>query len=373
MSRALLGGYYFCYFAAQAAAGCCMNLYLTRALGFSGVQLGWFYGLSALVTAAALPAIGQLADRTGRSGWLLTAALTLTVLAADRLRTAASLLAVLLWGGAWECGRSACVALADRLAMGICPAGRYGGVRAFGSLGFLVGGLAMGGLVERFGVERALFPVYLALGLGALGCSFGLHAPLKPAERSKLGLRKLLSIPEVRLSLWMGALGSVAVGSLQPYAASHLVEGLGAPERMLGWNTLCCVAPECVLLPLVSRRALPRWGERRLFAVTTLALCLRCALYALAPGAGVFLLGSLLYGLSVCSYTAVNLSYLRRNVPGEQYAGAVLMSASAAALGRAVFGWGFGAASEYWGGTGVFWLLFAAAVVTLPLLRKEKD
>ena len=368
-----MGGYYFCYFAAQAAAGCSMNLYLTRALGLSEAQIGWFYGLSALITAAILPLVGRLADRTGRSGWMLTGALALTVLAADRLRTVGAVFTLLLWGGLWECGRSACVALADRLAMGICPSGRYGGVRAFGSVGFLAGGLAMGALVERFGVERTLFPVYLALGLGALGCSLGLHCPLPPAKAKLVGLGQLLAIPAVRLSVWMGALGSVAVGSLQPYAAGYLVETLGAPERVLGWNTLCCVVPECLLLPLVSRWALPRWGERRLFVVTTLALCLRCALYALAPGAGVFLLGSLLYGLSVCSYTAVNLSFLRRNVPEGQYAGAVLMSASAAALGRAAFGWGFGAVSEHWGGAGAFWLLFAAAGLTLPLLLCKKD
>ena len=137
----------------------------------------------------------------------------------------------------------------------------------------------------------------------------------------------------------MGILGAAAVNALQPYVGSHLVTGMGATPNVLSWNTLCCVVPELLLLPLFSGKLVPKWGFQRCFMVTTLGLGLRCLIYALAPSPGVFLLGSLLYGLSVCGYTAVNLAFLCRVTPEHLYAKAVTAVAALTALGRAGIGW----------------------------------
>ena len=78
--------------------------------------------------------------------------------------------------------------------------------------------------------------------------------------------------------------------------------------------------------------------------------------------------GSLLYGFSVCSYTAISLALLRRAVPREHYAGAVLTSAAVATLGRAGFGWLFGAVYQRWGSGSIFWLLLGVALGVSILL-----
>ncbi len=382
-SAAPVRGYYFCYFAAQACMASGLNVYLEQALGLGGDALGWFNGLTTLAAAAVLPLLGRWADKAGpaRSGWLLTGALGAALAGAGLLGAQTGLAGALAWGVLWECARSACVSLADRSTMEFCGAqGRnYGAVRSFGSLGFLAGGTALGFAARRWGIGAVLFPAYLALAGAAFALSFAFRAPPAAARRESPGpgrsggLRQLFRLPAFRLALLLTVPGSVAVSALQPYLGSHLITVMGAGESILSWNTLCCVVPELLLLPLVSR-ALGRWGFAPVGLAVTLALALRCAVYALAPNPWIFLAGSLFYGFSVCGYTAVSLNLLRRGVPREHYALAVLTAAGAATLGRAAFSWLFGALYGSWGSRSIFWLLLGCALGAAALLwRGRRD
>lgn len=375
---ALVRGYYFCYFGAQACMASYLNVYLEQQLGFGGRELGWFNGLTTLIPAAVLPLLGLWADRTGKGGWMLTGALGAVLAGAGLLSLQTGLAGALLWGALWETARSACVSLADKGAVELCGARgqNYGSLRSFGSLGFLAGGMAMGFLAQRWELGRILFPLYLTL-VGAAGLlSLGFHRPApltRPVPKGLGGVWPLFRLPGFRLALLLGVQGSVAVSALQPYLGSHLVTTMGAPTSVLSWNTLFCVGPELLLLPLMGGRWLKRWGFCAAALVTTLALALRCIIYALAPNPAVFLAGSLLYGFSVCGYTAVSLTLLRRVVPREHYAGAVLTSAAVSTLGRAGFGWLFGAVYQRWGSGSIFWLLLGVALGVSALLWLGRD
>ncbi len=350
-----------------------LNVYLERYLGFDGGALGLFNGLTALAPAAVLPVVGWWADRTGRGGGLLTLALLLLLLSGGLLGGQTTFWGALSWGVVWEIARSLCVPLADRQAMALSGSRGYGGLRCCGSLGFLCGGMAVGLAARRWALGHALFPVYLTLVALAGALSFALHGNrggnARPV-RAQQALR-LLRRPAFRLALAMGILNAVAVNALQPYLGSHLVNALGAGELWVSWNTVCCVAPELVLLPLCSARLLPRWGFRRALLVIALSCALRSLIYALSPSPGVFLLGSLLYSVSVCGHTAVSLALLRRVAGEELYATAVLLNAGTATLGRALFGWLFGALSQHGGSGGIFWLMLACSLGAAALVRRS--
>lgn len=373
-TRPLIGGYYFCYFAAQACMASGLNVYLSG-LGFDGADLGRFNGITALVPVLLLPAVGWWVGRwpdQKKTGWLLTGSLGALLLAAGLMGRQREFWPLLGWGVLWEGARSLCVAMADRQTMGVSRSGGYGGFRAWGSLGFLVGGTALGFAARFWGLGQLLFPVYLALIALGLLCSFAMRGGAAVPASNRGGVGALLRNPAFRWSLLIGVQGSVAVSGLQPYLGTHLVNTLGAPESILGWNTLCCAGPELILLPWVSKKLLPRYGVRPLLVCFGVGLSLRCCLYALAPTPAVFLVGSLFYALSVCSYTAVNLAFLKQILPEEQYAAGILIQSGVSALGRAVFGWLFGFLCQHWGSGLIFWVLLALAAGTTVIFATEK-
>lgn len=371
---AALGGYYFCYFGAQACMAGYLNLYLEQVVGLDGSAIGWFNGLTALAPALVLPVIGWWADRTGWGGWLLTGALTLLLLCGEFMQGQTGLAGLIGWGMGWEIARSACVSLADKGA-GQQFGRRYGAWRSLGSLGFLAGGAVMGWLTRRWELEQVLFPVYLSLLLAGLFLSFSFHTRREKEVRPiRIGAGvRLFRLPDFRLALVLGVLSSVGVSALQPWLGSHLVNTLGAENSIVGWNTLCCVAPELVLLPLFSGKLVPKLGCRTCFLITTLALGARCLIYTLTATPGVFLMGSLLYSFSVCGQTAVSLAFLRQSVPEGCYATAVTITAAASCVGRAAAGWGFGMLYQQFGSRSIFFLVFALALGAVVLLRRSKD
>lgn len=366
-------GYYFCYFAAQGCMASGINVFLRRQLSFGGWELGWFHGVTILCAAAVLPLVGIWADCTGRPGWLLTLALGALLVGGGLLSIQTGFRGALGWGILWECGRSSCVPLADRSAVGLRGAENYGRLRCFGSLGFLTGGVLVGALSRYWELRRLLFPCYLVLALGAMVFSFGLHRPAGAQNKIPHGMWKnLLYSPGVWLALLLSAQGGAAVNALQPYLSSFLVEKLGAEETALGWNTLFCVGPELLLLPWVSGHLLPRYGAARVSVGLTLALAVRCLGYALAPNGAAFLTASLLYGCTVCAATAVSLRVLKAAVPEQCYSSAVLLSAAVTALTRAGFGWLYGALEDVGNGRMGFWLLFALSLGAAWVLWRNR-
>ena len=369
----LLSGYYLFYFAAQGCAASFLNVYLEEGLGFDGSQLGWYHAATALAPAFILPFLGHLADESGKAKWLLSGGLLLLIGASWGLGVQDALLGAILWGAAWECARSLCVSMADRSAMLLRGSG-YGSTRSAGSLGFLLGGGAMGLLAEWWGLEKVLFPVYAGLIGLALLCAVGIPTvKTKQAQQKPEGsMLSLWNVPLMWFALLMGALSTVGVSVLQPFLGTHLVMTMGASEGILGWNTLLCVGPELVLLPLFSQKWLPKWGFRMSFLVTTLALALRCVLYALAPSPMFFLGASLLYGLSMCASTVLVLTFLQAIVPQNQYGAAVLLSTAVSTVGRALFGWLFGVLYRHLGSGSIFWCLAALSLAVAGLVWKLK-
>ncbi len=63
--------YYFCFFAGLSCILSYINVYLEKVQGFTGTQLGIYTSLTGLFPAFLIPAVGYLADKTGRHDILL--------------------------------------------------------------------------------------------------------------------------------------------------------------------------------------------------------------------------------------------------------------------------------------------------------------
>jgi PPP family 3-phenylpropionic acid transporter len=159
-------------------------------------------------------------------------------------------------------------------------AGRYGRVRVWGSLGFIVGVVAIGPVLDRFGVTG--LPWWVATLLGVLaGVSFGIGGsaatPGAPATRS---IRERLAEPAVRAFFASAFLMMFAHAALYGFFSLLLAER-GFSKTAIGLLWALGVVAEIAVFWL-QRGLFVRFGALRLLDASLLAGALRFVLVGLA-------------------------------------------------------------------------------------------
>ena len=189
--------------------------FLPGLLRQDGVSAGWLGIVLASGTAIRLlagPAGGWVADRSGRPVWVLTVCLAASALVACLYAPARGVGLLLLVSVCHAAVLAPLTPLADALALGSAEAGGfvYGWVRGAGSAAFIVGTLASGQAVGRFGLGVI---VWLNAGLLALGAAAAPLVPARvagtagaPAAGGASAIRTLLAIPAFRVLMIVAAL-----------------------------------------------------------------------------------------------------------------------------------------------------------------------
>ena len=261
--------------------------------------------------------------------------------------------------------------LADALALpasvreGVFP---YGWVRGVGSASFVVGTLASGLLVARFGIEAII------VSASILFLSMVLPIPLLPqSPTASVGTVKgamaiLLAIPPYRRMLIFAALVIGSHAMSDTFAVIHWrASGIGS----VAVSTLLAeaVLAEIVVFLVVGPLILTRLGATRCLVIAALAGVVRWAVFATTTDFGVLAITEPLHGLTfallhlacmrIIAVTVPDqLSATAQSVYGTLFLGiasATLTLASGALYGR------FGAPA--------FWLMSLLCAAALPLTR----
>jgi PPP family 3-phenylpropionic acid transporter len=270
-----LAGIYFAYFAFIGAFAPYFGLYL-QSLGQAAWQIGLLLSLMQLMRIAAPYFWATLADRHGWRARLLQTTLAAGLAAYAGVfatRDFTGLFAVL---AAFAFFSSATMPLVEAITLAGLRGRieRYGGIRLWGSVGFVVAVLGVGWLLDRVAIANLLWLLALALAATlAFACSLGERAAVAPAAREPvwgLALR-----PEVAALLAANVLMNVAHGPLYAFYSIYLAEA-GYSRSAIGalW-ALGVVAEIAVFL------GAPLW-MRRFAAHDVLAACFALAVVRFA-------------------------------------------------------------------------------------------
>ncbi len=355
-----LSGIYFAYFAWVGAFGPYFSLYL-QSIGQSAVEIGVLLSLMQFMRIFAPNLWAGIADRRGRRAALL------------RLAFAASLIAycgVFLTQSFW--GLFATLALLALFTSAAMPLfetlvfahleddiGRYGPIRMWGSIGFIVAVLAIGEILDRQPVDVLLplqLPLLAALPLIALGLRDPGSAAPQGAERS---VWPMLKRPEVAALLSACFLMSVAHGPLYTFYSIYLADH-GYSKTVIGWMWAIGVVAEIGVF-LMAPRIFSRWSNRQVLIFSFGCASIRFAVigwgidhFALLAAAQV------LHAASFGSYHAAALGQVNRWFAGAQRSRgqALYLSLSFGAGGML----GGLAAGLAWDSAGPAWTFSAAAL-----------
>ncbi|MEJ7618685.1 MAG: MFS transporter [Pyrinomonadaceae bacterium] len=382
--RFQLSAAYFLYFITLGLFGPYFPVYL-RERGLSGVQIGWVLALSPVLKIFVPPILGALADRArGPRFWgMVTAWAALSSLA----------LVVTLSGNSWALIFSiACYCAATAPVMALLDSatlhflqrtqqGRFGYVRLWGSLGFVLSSCGLGLLYTDLPAQ------IIAASLIGAHLVFALFITGARIEDAPLGISNLFTQYRLIASLLRNPVAWLLLSTIflnrvasSPYSVFYTVFlqdiGLGGDVVALTWGL--AVGVEVVTMLFVDR-LIDRLGAGRVLAlgvgleaVRWLALSTlhtKTALLLIAPWHG--LAFGLLYVASVREMTRIAPRELRTLGQG--------LAAAAAGGGQVIGFIGSGYLFQRLGGGGLF---LAAALVGLRrtnerararILEKEGD
>lgn len=372
---AAFGAVWFCYFAAIGMFNPYAPLWF-KDLGYSTLAIGGIVSLQAWTRVLAPYGWGWLGDRGGQRVRLVRlAALGATLSAAGLLFArdygAVAFCVALLFlanGGVVPLSEAS---LAAHLARsGDMDMGRYGRVRMWGSMGFIVTVVLAGGVLQAAGI--GLFPWLVTAMFGLLlAASFRL-----PAQRDEHGthaslpsMASVLRRPEVGwffASVFFTVLGHT---SLYGFFSLYL-DSLAYPKSAVGALWAVSVAVEILFFwfqgPLFTRLAPQQWLQWAA-ALSVLRFALVAAFGA---STAALVLAQLLHAVTFAAHHAACIALLSRWFPGPMRGrGQALYTTLGYGVSGVLGGLGGGWLSSRFGFAAVFWAAAATAVVALACVR----
>ncbi len=275
-------GTYIVYFVAVGASFPYLPVHY-RALGLSLDTIGLLAALSAATQLVAAPAWGAIADVFRHSRLTLPAAALLATGGAFALAFAREPASVMAAVVVLSVGLAGIGPVLDARTVELLGSNRerYGRVRAWGSISFVVSAALCGPLLDAGGT-RALFLVYVpCLALTAL---IALSVPRQPVSRHaslRVGVSQLLRQPRMARFLVGALIVWAALAAVNGFYSIQIV-ALGGGDSLVGMAWVVGALFEIPIMWSFPRLA-ARFGAGRLLVVGGLLFATRDALAALAP------------------------------------------------------------------------------------------
>jgi MFS transporter, PPP family, 3-phenylpropionic acid transporter len=329
--------FFFAYFAFIGIFSPYLSLYLS-ARGLAIVEIAVLLAVPLLMRIVAPPFWGWLADRGGNRVTLLrvTAAAALAVLVLFPIAGSAATLGLLMLVLFFLTAAHMPIGEAMALSVSGSDAGRYGQLRVWGSIGFVVTVLCAGPLLDLWGVGALPWLMAAAMAL-LVAVTFRLPRPATPEVSTAVPpaapIGRRFREPAIQAFLLSGFLMIFAHAALYSFFSLFL-ERAGYSKTAIGMIWAVGVVAEIVLFS-VQRHLFQRVSAMQLLAASFLVCALRFAMIGLSDGAlWLILQAQLMHAVTFGLHHSATMATLQRWFDPRQQA--------RAQAGYAVIGYGLG-------------------------------
>ncbi|HEY3487758.1 MAG TPA: MFS transporter [Gammaproteobacteria bacterium] len=332
-----LSVYYISYFASVGVVMVFWGPYL-QFRGFDAVAIGQLLGILAATKIVAPYVWGWLADRSGQRMRMIryAACAAAAIFMGVFFITGFGWMAVLmlLFSFFWNAG----LPQFDAATLNLLGEQhhRYSIIRSTGSMGFIVSVLAVGLLLDIWGLQWLPLIVFLLLGIAGL-CSFAVPNINYAEDYSKVdrSIWPVLQRPEVCLILLAGFLMQLSAGPYYTFFSIHL-QSYGYQESMIGLLWITGTSAE-VLMFYCMHRILPAYSMKTLLLLCFLLAGIRWLMIAYAADmTAVLVLAQLLHAFTFGMFHAVMIHLIHHMFTGvHQGRGQGLYSSVSFGIGTA--------------------------------------
>jgi len=364
-----LAGFYFFYFAWLGAFAPFFSVYL-KAVGLSAVEIGAVMALPAVARMTAPHLWAWLADRSGKP--MQVARATAAAGTACWLGMFAG--TAFLWIGAVVFAMSfffsAVLPLIESITLGRLGArtGDYGQIRLWGSVGYVVAVVAMGYMLDRFGISILLW-VALATFVGTLALTLWIpEAAPPPHPAGAESIAHVVKRPEVIALISACALLTAAHGPYYSFYSIHVVAH-GYSKGLTGWLWALGVICEIGIFFWLPRLFAACTLRGILLASFALAIVRFLAIGWGAHSLVLLLLAQTLHAASFGSFHAAAIAIVHRLFRGRHHArGQALYGSLTYGVGGTVGSLASGYSWDRYGAGLTFTFAAAAALAGMLIL-----
>lgn len=350
-----LSAYYFFYFGFIGTFAPYFTLYL-KSLSFSAWDIGVLNSLMQVMRIAAPNLWGWLAEWIGAQTPIVRLAGLMSMAGFSTFFFTQSFPGVFFGMALLAFFWSAAIPLVDTLTLSHlgAEAQRYGRVRLWGSIGFIVAVLGVGAALDALPINGLLPIAFAALG-GIFICALLIpEAPRAAHAGDHLPVGEILRRPEVRALFVACFLMSAAHGALYVFYSLYLVDN-GYSTTAVGWLWTLGVLAEIAVF-IAMPRLLRRFAIRSILLASYACAVLRFLMIGWGVGSASLLVAAqLLHGATFGAYHAAAVAAIghwfgsRHQSRGQAIYGSVSFGAGGMAGGLiSGFTWDqFGAAATY--------------------------
>lgn len=311
-----LAAYYFAYFCYLGAYAPYFSLYLAGA-GFTPAEIASILALPQFARIFAPMVWGWLSDATGSRRGVVALSSGLTAVAYGLLFFATGFTQTALVVALVGTCSAAVLSIVDALTFSVLGSNthRYGPIRLWGSVGFILAVLATGAMLDVVPVAHLLWVVS---GLSALTFVVAFYLPVHAVERvqaARGSLRLILTRPDVLAFFAACTCMTIAHGALYVFYSLYLVQH-GYSKAMVGMLWTLGVLAEIVVflaMPVLMRR----FSLRAILLASFLAAGVRFVAIGWGVGSLVVLaLAQLLHAATFGSFHASSIALVHRLFAG---------------------------------------------------------
>ena len=307
-----LSAYYFFYFGFIGAFAPYFSLYL-KSLSFSAWDIGVLNSLMQVMRVAAPNLWGWLAERIGAQTPIVRLAGLMSVVGFSLLFFTRSFAGVFFGMAVMAFFWSAAIPLVDTLTLSHLgsEAQRYGRIRLWGSIGFIVAVLGVGAALDTMPIA-GLLPMAMVTLVGIFFCALLIpEAPQLPHRDDHSPIADILRRPEVRALFVACFLMSAAHGALYVFYSLYLV-GNGYSTTAVGWLWTLGVVAEIAVF-IFMPRLLRRFTIRSILLVSHACAVLRFLIIGwCVESASLLVVAQLLHGATFGAYHAAAVAAVGR-------------------------------------------------------------
>lgn len=367
-ARKKLSLHYFLYFAVLGTILPYLGLYF-KSLGFSAIEIGQLLGVM-MVTKVVAPNIwGWLADRSGKHIFWVRLATAITFLAGMGLLVFESFwplfFTIMVFSFFWHASLPQFESFTFHC-LGDKDKNRYGEIRLWGSIGFIVAVIVFGWQIEHFSVS--LIPVDLVLLFLVVWASSFLVRDGKPYEdqHAAEGFINILRRPEVASLLIVSFLVQLSHGAYYAFYSIQL-SALGYEKTTIAWLWALGVIAEIAVFLWMSR-LFSSFSIRNLILLSIALTIFRWLMIGFGADSFVILFfAQLLHAASFGLFHAAAIYLIDQYFKGRHHGkGQAIFAASSHGLGGAVgmllagYSWTAGGANLAYGLSAIMVLLALA-------------